>query len=70
LVDLYFARGEQRLEDPRFATLKVEFDMASAILRRVDAALYAAKHAGRNCVRTDASSNVDTTIDWIEMRGA
>jgi len=31
-------------------------DTVSTMLRRADAALYTAKHAGRNCVRTDLGS--------------
>jgi hypothetical protein len=36
----------------------------STMLRRADAALYAAKHAGRNCVRTDFVAEVNTPPVW------
>jgi diguanylate cyclase (GGDEF)-like protein len=43
-------------------------DTVSAVLRRADAALYAAKHAGRNCVRTDLALDVDMAAVWEETR--
>jgi diguanylate cyclase (GGDEF)-like protein len=43
-------------------------DTVSAVLRRADAALYAAKHAGRNCVRTDLAVDVDVATAWVETR--
>ena len=69
-IDLGRWLGERRITVSIGVTTSRRADTVSAILRRVDAALYAAKHAGRNCVRTDVSCEVDTTIDWIEMRGA
>ena len=69
-IDLGRGVGERRITVSIGVTISNVADTVSAILRRADAALYAAKHAGRNCVRTDLSCNVDTTIDWIETRSA
>jgi diguanylate cyclase (GGDEF)-like protein len=43
-----------------------ETDTVSTMLRRVDAALYTAKHAGRNCVRTDLTADVEVPTAWCE----
>jgi diguanylate cyclase (GGDEF)-like protein len=69
-IDLGRLLGERRVTVSIGVTTSNVADTVSAILRRADAALYAAKHAGRNCVRTDVSCNIDTTIDWSETRSA
>jgi diguanylate cyclase (GGDEF)-like protein len=43
-----------------------ETDTVSTMLRRVDAALYTAKHAGRNCVRTDLAADIEVPTAWCE----
>jgi PleD family two-component response regulator len=35
------------------------FDTPTTMLQRADAALYMAKHAGRNCVMTEMDASVD-----------
>jgi diguanylate cyclase (GGDEF)-like protein len=70
LIDLGRWLGERRITVSIGVTTSSVADTVSAILRRADAALYAAKHAGRNCVRTDVSCNIDTTIDWSGTRSA
>ena len=69
-IDLGRWLGERRITVSIGVTTSNAADTVSAILRRADAALYAAKHAGRNCVRTDVSCNIDATIDWSETRSA
>jgi diguanylate cyclase (GGDEF)-like protein len=62
-IDLERWLGERRITVSIGVTTSSVADTVSAVLRRADAALYAAKHAGRNCVRTDPSCDVDATID-------
>jgi diguanylate cyclase (GGDEF)-like protein len=69
-IDLGRWLGERRITVSIGVTSSNIPDSVSAILRRADAALYAAKHAGRNCVRTDDTFNTGATIDWIETRSA
>jgi len=45
-------------------------DTVSTMLRRADAALYTAKHAGRNCVRTDLAADVQVPAAWCETSTA
>jgi diguanylate cyclase (GGDEF)-like protein len=45
-------------------------DTVSTMLRRADAALYTAKHAGRNCVRTDLAADVEVPTAWCETSAA
>ncbi len=45
--------GERRITISIGMTMAVMDDTPSSMLRRADAALYAAKHAGRNCVRCE-----------------
>jgi len=52
--------GERRITVSIGVTEATAADTVSTVLRRADAALYAAKHAGRNCVRTDQAVNLDT----------
>jgi diguanylate cyclase (GGDEF)-like protein len=55
-IDLSRWLGERRLTiSIGVATSVPTRDTISVMLRRADAALYAAKDAGRNCVRTQAS---------------
>jgi diguanylate cyclase (GGDEF)-like protein len=61
-IDLARWLGERRITVSVGVTTSSAADTVSAVLRRADAALYAAKHAGRNCVRTDASCDIDATI--------
>jgi diguanylate cyclase (GGDEF)-like protein len=69
-IDLQRWLGERRITVSIGVTTSSVQDTVSTVLRRVDAALYAAKHAGRNCVRTDSSCNVDATTDYGETRSA
>jgi diguanylate cyclase (GGDEF)-like protein len=69
-IDLARWLGERRITVSIGVTTSSGADTVSAILRRADSALYAAKHAGRNCVRTDVSSNIDTTVEWGNPRSA
>jgi diguanylate cyclase (GGDEF)-like protein len=62
--------GERRITVSIGVTTSSVADTVSAVLRRADAALYAAKHAGRNCVRTDPSCDIDATLDCGEIRSA
>jgi diguanylate cyclase (GGDEF)-like protein len=68
-IDLQHCLGERRITVSIGVTTSSHPDSVSAILRRADSALYAAKNAGRNCVRTHASGASDRTIDWIETHG-
>ena len=50
-LDLSRWLGERRITISIGMTVALPDDTPSSMLRRADAALYAAKHAGRNCVR-------------------
>jgi diguanylate cyclase (GGDEF)-like protein len=67
-IDLARMLGERRITVSIGVTTSSVADSSSAILRRADAALYAAKHAGRNCVRTEPSLDVDAAIAWANPR--
>lgn len=54
-LDLSSCRIERSLTVSIGVTASVAQDSVSALLRRADAALYAAKHGGRDCVRTEAA---------------
>jgi len=69
LIDLARWLGERRITVSIGVTTSTGADTVSAMLRRADAALYAAKHAGRNCVRTDLAIDVDATMVWSKTRG-
>jgi len=69
-IDLARWLGERRITVSIGVTTSSAADSLSAILRRADAALYAAKHAGRNCVRTEPARDVDAEIAWGEPRSA
>jgi diguanylate cyclase (GGDEF)-like protein len=71
LIDLSRWLGERRITVSIGVTTSTAADTVSEVLRRADAALYAAKDAGRNCVRTDLAVNVDEpTMAWGETRSA
>jgi diguanylate cyclase (GGDEF)-like protein len=61
LIDLARWLGERCITVSIGVTTSTAGDTVSAMLRRADAALYAAKRAGRNCVRTDLATDVDVT---------
>ena len=63
-IDLSRWVGERRITVSIGVTTSVPEDTVSTMLRRADAALYAAKHAGRNCVRTDFVAEVNTPTVW------
>jgi diguanylate cyclase (GGDEF)-like protein len=63
-IDLSRWLGERRITVSIGVTTSVPEDTVSTMLRRADAALYAAKHAGRNCVRTDFVAEVNTPAAW------
>jgi diguanylate cyclase (GGDEF)-like protein len=48
-------------------TLGVEHDTVGALIADADRALYTAKHAGRNCVRTPAAVEATTLPGGIEL---
>jgi diguanylate cyclase (GGDEF)-like protein len=54
-IDLSPQLGERRITISIGIASSMGTDTVSSMLRRADAALYAAKHAGRNCVRADVS---------------
>jgi diguanylate cyclase (GGDEF)-like protein len=54
-IDLSPRVGERRITVSIGVATSTGTDTVSSIMRRADAALYAAKHAGRNCVRADIS---------------
>jgi diguanylate cyclase (GGDEF)-like protein len=61
LIDLARWLGERCITVSIGVTTSTAADTVSAMLRRADAALYAAKRAGRNCVRTDLAADADAT---------
>lgn len=69
-MDLAPALSERRITVSIGVTASNAPDTVSAVLRRADAALYAAKHAGRNCVRTDLAVDADSVPAWEETRSA
>jgi len=69
-IDLERWLGKRRITVSIGVTTSGVADTISAVLRRADAALYAAKHAGRNCVRTDPSGDIDPTTNCGEIRSA
>jgi diguanylate cyclase (GGDEF)-like protein len=70
LIDLARWLGERRITVSIGVTTSAAADTVSAMLRRADTALYAAKHAGRNCVRTNLANDVDAAMVWCETRSA
>jgi diguanylate cyclase (GGDEF)-like protein len=69
-MDLAPGLGGRRITVSIGVTGSAAPDTVSAVLRRADSALYAAKHAGRNCVRTDLSVEVAISPSWEEARSA
>jgi diguanylate cyclase (GGDEF)-like protein len=61
LIDFGHRLGERCITVSIGVTSSTGKDTVSTLLRRADSALYAAKYAGRNCVRTD----VDAATAWI-----
>jgi hypothetical protein len=51
-------------------TASTAADTVSTLLRLADAVLYTAKHAGRNCVRTDLAADVEVPTVWCETSTA
>ncbi len=70
LIDLARWLGERSITVSIGVTTSIAEDTVSTMLRRADTALYAAKHAGRNCVRTDLTADVDAAMVWCEPRSA
>jgi len=71
LIDLSRWLGERRITVSIGVTTSTAPDSVTEVLRRADTALYAAKHAGRNCVRSDLAVNVgEPTLAWGETRSA
>lgn len=70
LIDLSRWLGVRRITVSIGVTTSIEADTVSTMLRRADAALYTAKHAGRNCVRTDLVADVEATAVWCEQASA
>ena len=69
-IDLARWLGDRRITVSIGVTTSTAADTVSGVLRRADAALYAAKHAGRNCIRTDLAVTVDAPAAWVETRSA
>ena len=59
-VDLSSWLGDQRITVSIGVATSSAGDTVSTLLRRADAALYTAKRAGRNCVRSGIVSDIDT----------
>jgi diguanylate cyclase (GGDEF)-like protein len=59
-VDLSSWLGDQRITVSIGVATSSAGDTVSTLLRRADAALYTAKRAGRNCVRSGIESDIDT----------
>jgi PleD family two-component response regulator len=65
-IDLSRWLGGRRITVSIGVTASTAADTVSTMLRRADAALYTAKHAGRNCVRTDLAADVEVPTAWCE----
>jgi diguanylate cyclase (GGDEF)-like protein len=59
-VDLSSWLGDRRITVSIGVATSSAGDTVSTLLRRADAALYTAKRAGRNCVRSGIESDIDT----------
>jgi diguanylate cyclase (GGDEF)-like protein len=66
LIDLSRWLDARRITVSIGVTTSTSEDTVSTVLRRADAALYAAKHAGRDCVRTDLPVDIEATTVWCE----
>jgi diguanylate cyclase (GGDEF)-like protein len=69
-IDLSRWLGGRRITVSIGVTASSGADTVSTMLRRADAALYTAKHAGRDCVRTDLSADVEVPTAWCETSTA
>ena len=69
-IDLSRWLGGRRITVSIGVTASTAADTVSTMLRRADAALYTAKHAGRNCVRTDLTADVEVSTAWRETSTA
>jgi len=69
-IDLSRWLGVRRITVSIGVTASTAEDTVSTMLRRADAALYTAKHAGRNCVRTDLAADVEVPTVWCETSTA
>jgi diguanylate cyclase (GGDEF)-like protein len=69
-IDLSRWLGVRRITVSIGVTASTAADSVSTMLRRADAALYTAKHAGRNCVRTDLAADVEVPTVWCETSTA
>jgi diguanylate cyclase (GGDEF)-like protein len=69
-IDLSRWLGVRRITVSIGVTASTAADTVSTMLRRADAALYTAKHAGRNCVRTDLEADVEAPTVWCETSTA
>jgi diguanylate cyclase (GGDEF)-like protein len=69
-IDLSRWLGGRRITVSIGVTASTGADTVSTMLRRADAALYTAKHAGRNCVRTDRADDVEVPTAWRETSTA
>src|SRR5260221_2091681 len=69
-IDLSRWLGVRRITVSIGVTASTAADTVSTMLRRADAALYTAKHAGRNCVRTDLAADVEVPTVWCETSTA
>ena len=61
-LDLSSLLGDRFITVSVGVTLSIVDDTPSTMLRRADAALYAAKHAGRNCVRIEPVQQDETKV--------
>jgi diguanylate cyclase (GGDEF)-like protein len=69
-IDLSRWLGGRRITVSIGVAAATAADTVSTMLRRADAALYTAKHAGRNCVRTDLAADVDVPTAWCDTSTA
>jgi diguanylate cyclase (GGDEF)-like protein len=69
-IDLSRWLGGRRITVSIGVTASTGADTVSTMLRRADTALYTAKHAGRNCVRTDLAADVEVPTVWCETSTA
>ena len=65
-IDLSRWLGGRRITVSIGVVASIGADTVTTMLRRADAALYTAKHAGRNCVRTDLAVDVEVPTAWCE----
>lgn len=69
-IDLSRWLGGRRITVSIGVTASTAADTVSTMLHRADAALYTAKHAGRNCVRTDLAADIELPTAWCETSSA